>query len=539
MRILRDKKMSSPQNFQPKSSIFKKSSLWFLAAGVALGGIAVATVHEFPFAPAVYAQNQTNSRLAGIINPSSLATLKALDEARMQLAQVVMPSVVLIKSSNSASDQGGFAPAVQGEGSGVIIRPNGYIITNDHVVNGFNNVTVELKDGRSFPGKVIRSDQSGDIAVVKIEATDLPSIPFANSNSVEPGESVMAVGAPFGLQNSVTFGHVSALHRSQRIPDGRAPLQERYYPDLIQTDAAINPGNSGGALVNMDGELVGINTAIASNDGASNGIGFAIPASEARLVSDLLIEKGAVVRGYFGVDPEPLTEYKASQLHVKTGAYLQEVISTGPAYAAGLRAGDVVTKIGNNDVQNYMSLRNAGLEFQPGQSVQVTYVRNGETKTATVVLTTQPKLPTVQQRSPQGNSMQNPFGNMPMPRGFNFQFGPNGDQQQPQSAPQNHSGPARLGANVAALTPDLRSQYGIPSNVDGVVVVSVEDGSVAARLGVQPGSVIKSFDGKSVSSPQDLIGAEKGIKWGETHSIWFQTWGSPGTYSERRMDFQF
>lgn len=531
--------MHSPNSVQPKSSVFKKSSLWILAAGVALGGIAVTTFRGLPFTPAAYAQDQTNSRLAGIINPSSLATLKALDEARMQLAQVVMPSVVLIKSSNAASDQSGFSPAVQGEGSGVIIRPNGYIITNDHVVNGFTNVTVELKDGRSFPGKVIRSDESGDIAVVKIDASNLPAIPFANNNATEPGESVMAVGAPFGLQNSVTFGHVSALHRSQRIPDGRAPLQERFYPDLIQTDAAINPGNSGGALVNMDGELVGINTAIASNDGASNGIGFAIPSSEARMISDLLIDKGAVVRGYFGVDPEPLTEYKASQLHVKSGAFLQQVISTGPAYAAGLRSGDVVTKVGETDVQNYMSLRNAGLEYQPGQSVQVTYVRNGETKTATVTLTAPPKIPTTRPQA-QGNSMQNPFGNMPMPRGFNFQFGPNGDlQPQQQPSQQDHSGPARLGANVAALNADLRSQYGIPSNVNGVVVVSVESGSVAAGLGLQPGSVIKSFDGKTVANPQDLISSEKGIKWGETHSIWFQTWGSPGSFTEKRMDFRF
>ncbi len=538
--------MNTPNNFQPRTSVFKKSSLWFLAAGVALGGVAVATFHHIPVASDAYAQSSGgNSRLASVINPSSLATLKALDEARMELAQVVMPSVVLIKSSNTASGQMGPMGAVQGEGSGVIIRPDGYIITNDHVVNGFNKVTVELKDGRSFPGQVIRSDASGDIAVVKINASNLPSLPFANSSSVEPGESVMAVGAPFGLQNTVTFGHVSALHRSQQIPDERAPGQIRFYPDLIQTDAAINPGNSGGALVNMDGELVGINTAIASNDGASNGIGFAIPADEARLVSDLLIQKGTVVRGYLDVDPEPLTEYKASQLGVKRGAYLRTVMSNGPAYAAGLRNGDVVTQIGTTPVRNYMDLRNAGLEYQPGQSVPVTYVRDGVSHTVTVKLTSAPKMPTMpnqgqggQMPSPFGNG--NPFGNFHMPRGFHFQMNPFGNQQPQSNGPENRTGTPRLGAMVTAITPDLRSQFNIPNDVNGVVVTSVDSGSVAARIGLQPGDVIRSFDGKTIGSPQDLINDEKGIKWGQNHSIDFESWGSGnGSFSENRLDFQF
>lgn len=526
---------------QKPGSFFRKKSVWALALGIAIGGVAVSSLTHFPGTSSAYASDQVNSRLAGLVDPSSMATLKELDHARIELAQAVMPSVVLIKSSTPANDNQGFMPSVKGEGSGVIIRPNGYILTNDHVVNGFSDVTVELKDGRTFPGKVIRSDQSGDVAVVKIDASDLPAIPMADSDSVEPGESVMAVGAPFGLQNTVTFGHISALHRSQMISDPRMPQQVRYYPDLLQTDAAINPGNSGGALVNMEGELVGINTAIASNDGASNGVGFAIPSSDAQLIADMLISKGKIVRPYLDVDPEPLKEFKAKQLGISNGAFLNIVETSGPAYAAGLRKGDVVTQIDNVPIKTYMDLRNKMLLFQPGQTVKVTYFRDGKYHTASVKLASQPAAVPQSQNRQQQRQMS-PFGSDPFkdfkfPKGFQFNMpdGPNPGGN--QSGSVDRSGKPRLGAQIAAITDDIRAQYDIPKDVKGVVVMSVEPNSDAARLGIQPGDVIRAFDGHSLASPQDLVNAENGIKWGETHSVRFQRWKGQGNSSVFSMDF--
>ena len=291
-----DKKIQLTQlqnTMKPSTPLLKRTSFWTLALGVAIGGTLTASLKHLPGVTTATAAPPVNQRLAASMSAESMATLQSLNSSYEALAAAVEPAVVNIHVKAKAKPgqmtmMGG--GAVEGTGSGVIIRPDGYIITNDHVVDGMDSVTVTMTDGREFPGKVIRGDGSEDIAIVKINASNLPTLPFGDSNKARAGQIAMAVGSPFDLNNSVTIGHISGMGRDKALVDQHAG-QTRYYPDLIQTDTAINPGNSGGALVNINGEIVGINTMIASGSGSSAGVGFAIPSNEARLLADMLIEK--------------------------------------------------------------------------------------------------------------------------------------------------------------------------------------------------------------------------------------------------------
>jgi serine protease Do len=259
------------------------------------------------------------------------------------------------------------------------------------VVGGFDSVKVVLNDGRELDGKVIRAEDI-DLAVVKVDATDLPTLPFGDSSKVRPGQFSMAVGSPFGLDNTVTFGHISALGRTNQIRDERLNLN-RDYPDLIQTDTAINMGNSGGPLVNVRGEVIGINTAIFSPSGMNNGIGFAIPSNTARLIADKLITDGKVRRGAMGLLPQTLPIYKRKELGVDGGASVQQVVNGTPAAIAGIKQGDVIVRIGNIPVKNETDVRDAMLNYAPGEKVEVEVVRDKQSKTFTVALTSLDKLP--------------------------------------------------------------------------------------------------------------------------------------------------
>src|SRR5579864_5351168 len=279
-----------------------KSPYVMLALGVVAGALAVASLPHL--VPSVRAQQDVIARPIAGMSAEDMTTLRSLDNSFASLAQYIEPSVVHISSEGSHESDilGRRMGDVKGVGTGIVFRSDGWIITNDHVVAGFDNVKVQLADGREFPGTVRRAPDN-DIAVVKINASNLTPAQFGDSGRVRVGQFAMAVGSPFNLDETVTVGHISALNRENTIPDERAPLGARVYTDLIQTDAPINMGNSGGPLINVDGQVVGVNSAIYSGTGGSVGIGFAIPSNQAREIAEMLIDKGSVTKAYLGLRP--------------------------------------------------------------------------------------------------------------------------------------------------------------------------------------------------------------------------------------------
>lgn len=507
----------------------KNPIAWTFAVGGVIGAVSVTTIRASSLFNSAYAQSHV-ARSASSLSGANMEPLRALDSSLKTLAAYVEPAVVNIRSESAHSaDVFGRAMAVGGEGSGVIYRPDGYIITNDHVVGGFEKVTVVLKDGREFPGKVTRA-QDSDIAIVKIDAKDLPTLSFADSSKVLPGQISMAIGSPFGFENSVTIGHISALDRTDAIADPHLRAQRTYF-NLLQTDTPINMGNSGGPLVDVDGEVIGINTAIYSQTGGSNGIGFAIPSNQVRLIADMLIQKGKVTRSFLGVAPVNLKEYQKKEMNLSGGALVLQVPNDGPAALAGIQAKDVITRIGTYAVNDQMDVRNAMLTYAPGTKVKVEYIRNGAHKTTEVTLT-EPKpvaaLP-LQQQMP----------NMPEdPSQLFKQFGsPNGAPQAP-SPSEPHTGNAKLGVRVANISEAERSQFGIPSSVKGALVIAVEPGSPAERLGLSTGDIVEKLDGRTITGADDVVAAMKDMKWGANASITFGRY-SPDGYSQTTATISF
>lgn len=508
-----------------------KSAYIILGIGVALGTLATASILGGYTVGKAYAQRSTIKTI-GNLSTENMAMLRNMDASFAGLAEYIEPAVVNIRvQSKGGTDMlGNRLGQVGGEGSGVIIRPDGWILTNDHVVGGMDKVTVTLNDGREFPGTVRSSDYS-DLAVVKIEAKGLPNVQFADSNRVKPGQFAIAVGSPFGLENSITIGHVSALSRDTMIGNPQAGSQ-RVYPDLIQTDAAINQGNSGGPLLDIEGRVIGINTAIFSGTGGSVGIGFAIPANQARLTAEALIEKGKIVRGFFGVDPTNLKEFQKAELGVTDGALIKsfgESNMASPARTAGLKEGDVITKIGGLLITNHGDLRNAMLRYGPGESVSVEYVRNKARKTVSVKLVAPPKPPTTRepQRSGDGNEDQfnSPNGNPNFPD-LNEMF-PRGQAEPPVEGkvPPVREGKAKLGVGIDILSPTNRSQFHVPASMSGVVITSVEPGSVADRLGLKIGDVIQKIGDQTIASPDDVSKAMANVKWGDSKRLKYSRFG--------------
>jgi serine protease DegQ len=320
-------------------------------------------------------------------------------------AQRAAPTVVSVVTSNSAArnprhndpwfryffgEQDGQPQA--GVGSGVIVSPEGYVLTNNHVVDHMDDIEVMLTDGRKASAKVIGADPDTDLAVLKIDLERLPSITFGNSDGLQVGDAVLAIGNPFGVGQTVTAGIVSALGRNQ--------LGINTFENFIQTDAAINPGNSGGALVDVLGNLVGINSAIYSRSGGNMGIGFAIPVSTARLVMESLIKEGQVTRGWIGVEPRDLTPEMAEtfNLTVKEGVLITGVLHNGPAAQGGMRPGDVVVQVATAKVANTAQLLNAVAALKPGEPAQLKVQRGGEVVALNVVVAKRPK-PAAQPRT--------------------------------------------------------------------------------------------------------------------------------------------
>ncbi|MFQ5490480.1 MAG: DegQ family serine endoprotease [Phycisphaerae bacterium] len=348
----------------------------------------------------------------------------------------------------------------QGLGTGVLVTEDGYVLTNDHVVAGADEVTVKLSDDRTFSAKVIGTDPKTDLAVVKIEATDLYPATLGNSDEVRIGQWVVAVGNPFGLSHTLTAGIVSAKGRSNvGIVD---------YEDFIQTDAAINPGNSGGPLVNLQGEVVGINTAIFSKSGGYMGIGFSIPINMAKSVLHSLIQDGKVVRGWLGVGIQDLNEGLAKSFDYdgKDGVLVGDVTPDSPADKAGFKSGDIITWYDGKKVPNMERLRSRVAQTKPGKDVAVKVFRDGQYKSLTV------------------------------------QIGELESEQLASAGKATAVG--ELGMTLRTLTPEIGQQLGYEDDVEGVVVTSVEPLSAADRAGIRARDVIVSVQDHEVKNVRDF-----------------------------------
>lgn len=359
-----------------------------------------------------------------------------------------------------------------GIGSGVIISPDGYIVTNNHVIDGATQIKVTLNDRRVLTGKLVGTDKLTDIAVVKVDAHNLPSIAWGDSAKLHPGQTVLAFGSPFGsLQFSVTRGIISALNRPNNFSDNaRAP------GGLIQTDAAINPGNSGGPLVNAHGELIGINNGIMTSSGSFAGAGFAIPSQIVRSVSDQIIKTGAVHHGYLGIAMNDVTPENASffKLNDADGAIVSQVTLDSPAAKAGLKSGDVIRELDGQRIVNGGALQVAVSEDTPGTTISLGILRDGSPQTLSV------KVGEYHAKS---------------------EMAENGDPSAPNVKP------GKLGVSVGDLTSDLRQQLHIPENVQGVAVESVRPGSPAEDAALAPGDVILEINRKAVPSAEQFVSA--------------------------------
>jgi putative serine protease PepD len=329
---------------------------------------------------------------------SSGGTSPAADNTVAKAAQKILPSVVTISEESRQES---------GIGSGAVIRSDGYILTNNHVVSGAANggrLSVTLQDGRTFAATVVGTDPSSDLAVIKIAAAGLTAATFGNSDALSIGELVVAVGSPLGLTGTVTSGIVSAVHRPVRTGDSTVQNDQNAVLDAIQTDAPINPGNSGGPLVNSKGEIIGVNSAIATVNGSRGGnpfgggqdqsgnigVGFAIPGNYASSIATELINTGRASHPYVGVNASDADENSSSAVSSGSGARILSLVPGGPADQAGLRTGDVVTKLADRKVTDVNSLIAAVRSHAVGDQVTVTYTRNGETRTASVRLARQP-----------------------------------------------------------------------------------------------------------------------------------------------------
>lgn len=519
-----------------------KSVLVILALGAVVGAIAMTQINHFvPPVMAQFKNARTGPEVKTIssISTESMAALRDMDSSFASLAEYVGPSVVQIRAEKAAGGRdifGNRMGASGGIGTGVIFRSDGWIVTNDHVVADFDKVKVILRDGREFNGTVRRAEES-DIAVVKIDAKDLTAASFADSSKVRPGQFSMAVGSPFDLENTVTIGHVSALGRSRTIPDARvASGGVRFYPDLIQTDAAINQGNSGGPLFDINGQVIGINSAIASLSGGSNGIGFAIPSNLARLLAETLIEKGKITRAAIGLIPTDLKEFRRKELNLDGGAVVEQVPNDSPAAKGGIKQGDVIVRVGQMPVKSQMDLRTSMYQYAPGSAVDVEVVRGTERKTLKVTLG---KPEDTRQATPARNNNdgndQNPLGDERIPQEFRDLFRRNQIEPEADRVPPIREGQARLGVGVSDVTAETRRQFGIDGNRSGAVVTSVEDGSVADRLGLEPGMIIEQLGDKQIRTADDLTEAMKSRKWGDRVQIKFGKY-SKGVSMSQSMD---
>ena len=430
------------------------------------------------------------------VDAGNVGALKQQSAAFAEVAAKVTPAVVFIEVEKTLEQAGGrgnpfgqgprrgsgdelfrhfFGPNMpqegmpetpfkqEGQGSGFVISQDGYIITNNHVVGDADKVTVTMVDGREFEAKVVGTDPDSDVAVIKVDATGLPTLELGDSDAAQVGDWVLAVGSPFGLQHSVTAGIVSAKSRNNVGITG--------FPDFIQTDAAINPGNSGGPLVDLDGKAIGLNTAILSRSGGFMGIGFAIPIDNVRWAKDQIVDKGSVSRGYLGVALQGMDKNVAQSFGSDgKGALVADVTPDSPAYKGGLKQGDVVTKLNGEVMADASTLKNKVAMLTPGASAALEVLRDGQAQSLSVELGERPK--------------------------------------DLESAARGVAPVSELGLSVQDLDGDIAAQLGF-EGLKGVVITQVEPGSAAAEAGLERGQLIKEVNRTPIASVREYNDAVK------------------------------
>lgn len=463
----------------------KRRLLWIpavLLIGFLLGGITYyllskTTSSYMSFAPRVPKQMEETSR------------------AFSEIVRAVSPAVVNISSTKVIKKQPtpfdeffdflypfpdgrGKRWKEQSLGSGVIVSPDGYIVTNNHVVEQADEIKVILIDKKSFKAKVVGSDPKTDIAIIKIDAKGLPVLPWGDSERLQVGEFVLAIGNPFGLSHTVTMGIISAV--------GRADVGITDYENFIQTDAAINPGNSGGPLVNIKGELIGINTAIFSKTGGYQGIGFTVPSNMVRIVMDQLIKQGKVTRGWLGITIQELTPEIAQKFGLKQseGALVSDVAKGSPAHRAGMARGDIILEFNGKKVRDVATLRNMVAQSKVGSQVEIKVLRRDREITL------------------KANIMELPTEM--------------GDVVPSSSNSMDMSDSALSGITVMDINAAIAKQLGIDRDEKGVVIVKVEHGSSAEDAGLRKGDVVQEIDRQRINGLNDFNKATSKMRTEDT-----------------------
>ena len=459
-----------------------------LLVGILLGGVSFYMLGELT------GKNRTH---ALVLIPNVPKQITDTSKAFSDIASAVSPAVVNISTTKIVKRDSGpflddqffdlFNPfrefrtpkkwKEQSLGSGVIVSSDGYIITNNHVIEHADEIRVTLFDQRSFKAKLIGADSKSDVAVVKVEAGDLPTIQWGDSDKLLVGEFVLAIGNPFGLSHTVTMGIISAV--------GRANVGIADYEDFIQTDAAINPGNSGGPLVNIRGELIGINTAIFSRSGGYQGIGFAVPSNMVRLVMEQLEKKGRVTRGWLGVTIQELTPDLSQKFGLKnsTGALVGDISKGSPAEKAGIKRGDIIIEFNGKKVKDVGNLRNMVSQSKVGSEVLVFIIRGDKEYSFKVLIA---ELPKELSETSQGN------------------------------LPEEQSFEGLAGISVMELTREIARQLGLHKEDKGVVVIRVESGSAAEEAGMRKGDVIQEINKKKTDRLDDYNKITAEIQPGDT-----------------------
>jgi serine protease Do len=445
-----------------------------------------------------------------VIDPKSVASLEALNRERRSLINSVIPSVVAVKTSKKidrreqALDPFQFffrnsrqfrnpreeALVQNSLGSGVIVTNEGHIITNNHVVDQVDEIEVQLSDGQTRKARLVGADAQVDLAVLKIDDPSVKPLKLADSDTVQAGDFVLAIGNPFGFEETVTDGIISSKGRPNRADA---------FGDLLQTNAAINPGNSGGPLINLRGEVVGINTAIISTGGGSQGIGFAIPSNTVRTALESLLKQGRIIRGYLGIqgrvnrgDQPPANEDQ--------GVVVDDVVPGSPAADAQLQKGDVIRKFDGHEVKNFLQLRMLVSQVDLNKKVQLEVVRAGKSLNVTAQIKEQP----VDYQTSRA---------VPPPNPSQIQPDDQDETDQPDEPPQpgqpGRSGIGLAGLSVAELTPQVARQLDLPNGIHGVVITNVEPGSGAADL--QKGDVIEEVNQQPVASVADFKKATSAV----------------------------
>ena len=471
-----------------------------IAPAIALAMVVSFGAHEFFKPELARAATAAPAPPAAALDDGSVNALLAYDKAMEVLAARVTPAIVNVtvtsKTKVDLSGEGieglpegmqGFGQffgrpmqpqnrIVHGLGSGVFISPDGYIVTNNHVVDGATDIRVTMSDKRILQAKLVGADPMTDLAVLKVSGSNFPSVPFGDSTKLQPGQTVLAFGNPLGFRFSVTRGIVSALNRPNPDSDPRKPGQ------FIQTDAAINQGNSGGPLVDARGEVVGINTFLISPSGAFSGMGFAIPTQIVRPTVDNLIKYGKVRHAYIGVTVTDITpeNSKFFQMSKASGAVVTEVQPNAPGAKAGLKVGDVITQVDGHEITDAGALQVEVGQRQPGSKIELTVIRDGKNVT----------LPVTIEELEKGK----------------------GSDRESESTPE---GKARWGLGLSDLNSDTRARFQAPDDLHGAVVSRVQPGSPADNAGLSAGDVIQSVNRKPVQSASDVKDALSKIPNGE------------------------